>query len=257
MKTIQRQNNYTHQKSATSYSFSPFGWKVLSSYCQKDSLQLRFSTLSAWSMRVIFQSLMPWCLPSSKWVWNEACLTVFPLMKFIWADLLLLSLDWYLSVLPFYCLEHALHEKRYRPLLERKFKLSGFVQYSLWVLKDLNVSVVTTCFHFSHLVLPHDLHEPFFLSRGATFALTRLSFKLLALLNLTIGILSKTFPCSRSGVNSKCISDSTLLSFESTGWWVTLKTNLLLFPTLFHLFKTSDLENFLALRLCPLINLSL
>ena len=71
---------------------------------------------------------------------------------------------------------------------------SGLIQYSLWVLKDLNVSVVTTCLHISHLVPPHDLQEPFFFSRGATFALTRISFKHLALLNWTTGILSKTLP---------------------------------------------------------------
>ena len=88
--------------------------------------------------------------------------------------------------------------------------------YSLWVLKDLNVSVATTCLHISHLVPPHDLREHFFFSRGTNFALTRISFKLLALLNPTIGILSKTFRCSLSGVNSKCISDSTFLSFKIT-----------------------------------------
>ena len=54
----------------------------------------------------------------------------------------------------------------------------------------------------------------FFFSIGATFALTRISFKLLALLNPTIGTFSKTFTCSMSGVNSKCISDKIFLSFE-------------------------------------------
>ena len=116
-----------------------------------------------------------------------------------------------------YCLEHVLHEKSYTTLLERQFKLASFMWYSLWVLKDLNVSVLTTCLHISHLVPPHDLQEPFFFSSGAAFALTRISFKLLALLNPTIAILSKTFPCSLSGVNNKCISGSTFLSFESAG----------------------------------------
>ena len=95
--------------------------------------------------------------------------------------------------------------------------LSGLMQYSLWVLKDLNVSVETTCLHISLLVPPHDLQEPFFFSRGAAFAFTRISLKLLAFLNPTIGFLSKTFPCSMSGVKSKCISDSTILSYESIG----------------------------------------
>ena len=116
-----------------------------------------------------------------------------------------------------YYLEHVLHEKRYTTLLEQQFKLSGLMQYSLWVLKDLNVSLVTTCVHISHRIPPRDLMEPFLFSRGATFALTRLSFKRLAFRDPTIGILSKTFQCSVSGVNSKCISDSTFLSFKGTG----------------------------------------
>ena len=77
------------------------------------------------------------------------------------------------------CLEHVLHEKRYTTLLERQFKLSGLMQYSLWVLKDLNVLVVTSCLHISNLVPLHDLQEVFFFSTGATIALRRISFKLL------------------------------------------------------------------------------
>ena len=75
--------------------------------------------------------------------------------------------------------------------------------------------IIKIIVHISHLVHPYDLQEPFFFSRSATFALTRISFK--ALLSPTIGILSKTFPSSLSSVNSKCILDSTFLSFESTG----------------------------------------
>ena len=156
-----------------------------------------------------------------------------------------MNLDRKLSVLPVYCFEHALYGKRYTTLLERQFKLSGLMQYSLLVLKDLNVSVVTTCFHISYLVPPHDLQQPFFFSRGATFALTRMSFKLVALLNPIIGIFSKTLPCFLSGVSSKCILDSVFLSPENTGWKVILKTNPFLFFTRFCLFKASDLENFL------------
>ena len=63
----------------------------------------------------------------------------------------------------------------------------------------------------------HDLQQPFFFSRGATFTLTRISFKLFALLNPIIGTFSKTFPCSLSGVNNKCISESTFLDFKNTG----------------------------------------
>ena len=105
-----------------------------------------------------------------------------------------------------YYFEHALHEKRYSTLLERQFKLSGLIQYSLFVLKDLNASVVTTCLHISHLVPLHGLQQPFFFSRGATFALTRISFKLFAVLNPIMGTFSKTFPCSLSGVNNRVLS---------------------------------------------------
>ena len=110
-----------------------------------------------------------------------------------------------------------MHEKRYATLLEQQFKLLGLMKYSLWVLKDLNVSLVTTWVHISHRIPPHDLMEPFLFSRGATFALTRLPFKRLPFRDPTIAILSKTFQCSLSGVNSKCISDSTFLSFKDTG----------------------------------------
>ena len=80
------------------------------------------------------------------------------------------------------CFEHALHEKRLqKTLLERQFKLSGLLQYSLLILKDPNVSVVT-CLHISHLVSPHDLQQPFLFSKSAAFALTRMFFKILALL---------------------------------------------------------------------------
>ena len=135
--------------------------------------------------------------------------------------------------------------------MERKFKLLGLMQFYLWILKDLNVSVITTCLHIFQQVPSHDLQEAFFFSRG-TFALTRISFKFLALLNTPVGI-SKTFPRFLSGANSKFILDSTF--FESTGLYVILKTNLLLFPTLFCFFETSDLENFLALGICLLTNL--
>ena len=54
-------------------------WGVLSSCCREDSLLLVSSTLSAWSVGVISQSLVR-CLSSSKWAWNDACLAVFPLM---------------------------------------------------------------------------------------------------------------------------------------------------------------------------------
>ena len=64
--------------------------------------------------------------------------------------------------------------KKCTTFLQQQFKLSG---YSLWVLKDLNVSVVTEFLHILHLISPHNLQQPFFFSRGATFTLERLLSK--------------------------------------------------------------------------------
>ena len=158
-----------------------------------------------------------------------------------------------------YCLSAWYFPKIYLLLLiivtTFKPKLTFLFRYKFLWLHYKQQKVKTN--NIDHLIPPHDLMEPFFLSRGAIFTLTRIPFKHLALLNPTIGILSKTFPCSLSGLNSKCISDSTFLSFKSSGWYIILKTNLLLFPTLFRLFKTSDIENLIASRICPLTNLSL
>ena len=71
--------------------------------------------------------------------------------------------------------------------------------------------------YFTPSTPPRDLQQPLFFLRGATFGLTRMSFKLLALPNPIIGIFSKVFPCSLPGINNKCVSDSTCLSFEGTG----------------------------------------
>ena len=67
--------------------------------------------------------------------------------------------------------------KKCTTLLQQQFKLSGLMQYCLWVLKDLNVSVVTECLHILHLISSHNLQQPFFFSRGATFTLKRLLSK--------------------------------------------------------------------------------
>ena len=58
-----------------------------------------------------------------------------------------LNSNWKLSLLTEYCLRNTLHEKRYTRLLEPQFKLLSLMQYSLWVLKDLNISIATPCFH--------------------------------------------------------------------------------------------------------------
>ena len=86
--------------------------------------------------------------------------------------------------------------KSHGTLLERYFKLLGLMQYSFWALKDKNIVLVTTCLHLLYLVPPHDLQQPFFFSRGATFALIRMSFKFFTFLNPIIGIFSRAFPCS-------------------------------------------------------------
>ena len=82
------------------------------------------------------------------------------------------------------------------------------MQYSPWVLKDVNVSVVITLLHILYLALPHNLQQSFFFSRVATFALTRNASKPLALLNPVIETFLKNFQCSLSGVNNKYISNS-------------------------------------------------
>lgn len=84
-------------------------------------------------------------------------------------------------------------------------------------MKDINISTVKICLYILHVVPPHYLQQTFLFSRSATLGLTGMSFKSLSLLNLTLGTLSKLFPCSMSGNNKTCISDSTLLSSENTG----------------------------------------
>ena len=55
-----------YQKGVTSRSFSPFGWKVSSSFYQKDSPFLRYSTLSVWSINLTSQSSSPLWLITAK-----------------------------------------------------------------------------------------------------------------------------------------------------------------------------------------------
>ena len=167
---------------------------------------------------------------SIKWCWFNK----ISLIKLLWVDLQLLNLDQKLLVLSVYCFEHALHEKRYAALLEWQFRLLGLMQCSLWVLKDLNLSVAATYLHISHLKPLHDLQQPLFFLRGVNLVLRRMLFKLLAHLNPIIGTFSKTFPCSLSSVNTKCISDSMILSFKVFKF-------LLSFLVRFSLLKTSDL----------------
>ena len=79
--------------------------------------------------------------------------------KLMWADLQFLDLDHKLFVQPVYWA--CWHEKRYPTLLERQFKLLGLMQYSLWIMKDLNFSVATICLHILHLILLHNLQKRF------------------------------------------------------------------------------------------------
>ena len=121
-------------------------------------------------------------------------------------------------------------------LLEPQFKLLSLMQYSLQVLRDLNISVVSTCLYILHLVLPHDRQQPFLFSRGATFCLTRLPFKFLALLRPITLIFSKTFPCYLPGANSKCILDSTFFKFRKH-WIISNIKNKPTFISISLLFK--------------------
>ena len=71
----------------------------------------------------------------------------------------MLNLDRKLSVLPVHFFEHVLHEKRYITLLDQHFKLSGLMQYSLWVLIDMATAVVTTNLHISLQSLAKDIRK--------------------------------------------------------------------------------------------------
>ena len=117
------------------------------------------------------------------------------------------------------------------------------MQFCFSVLKYLNVLVVRTCLHMLHLVPSGDLQQLFFFLREATLAVTSMSFMLLAHPNLIIGTFPKTFPGYIPGVNSNSISDGAVLSFENTGRYVVLKTNLLSFLLRFSLFKTFNCKN--------------
>ena len=57
----------------------------------------------------------------------------------------------------------------------------------------------------------------FLLFKGCYLRSHKNIFQIFALLNPIIGTFSKTFPCSLTGVNNKCISESIFLSFENTG----------------------------------------
>ena len=151
---------------------------------------------------------------------------------------------YYNTVLPVYCLEHALHGKRYTILLESQFKLLRLIEYSPWVLKDLNVSVVTRCWHISQLLFAWSTTASLFFPRKTALALTRLSFKILAPQDPITGTFLKNFSCSLSGVYWKhwiiCYIKST---FYSSCIFVCLKL------------RTSKV--FLALKICPLKKLLL
>ena len=121
-----------YQKRASSCSFNPFGWKVPSSCCQKDSLFLRPSTLSVWSINLIFQSFLPLWLTSAKWALNDSCL----------------SLSLFL-----YYLEHILHVNRYSTFSEEHFRSGSLINYVLCAVVDLKLSVLTMCSQISHLDL--------------------------------------------------------------------------------------------------------
>ena len=173
-----------------------------------------------------------------------------------WVDLQLLNVDRKPSVLPM-LLWACFSWKKIPNIAGTRVQVIGLnTIFSLSTERSKCSSSHKIFAYFAHSTSKWSV-TAFLLFKRCYLAITRTSFKLLALLNPIIGTFSKTFPCSLSGVNSKCISDSTFLSFRKTGWYVILKTSLLLFHISLHLFKTSNLENFLALRIWLLTNLSL
>ena len=124
-------------------------------------------------MRVISQSFIL-CLSSSKWAWYDACSTVFNETPMGWLAILKYRAKTFST--PCVLFRACFAWKKIHNIAGT-IKLSGLIQYSLCVLKDLNVSVVTTCLHITHVVPPHDLQHLFFFTTGTTFALTRISFR--------------------------------------------------------------------------------
>ena len=118
-----------------------------------------------------------------------------------------------------------------------------------FVVDDVKFLVGTICLQISHLGPLQGPHQPLFLIWGI-FALTRISFKLLALRNPIIGTSLNTLLCSLSGVKRRCIL--VIMTFNSAreGSYVILRISLSLFSFFLWLLSSSALESFLAFKIC-------
>ena len=133
--------------------------------------------------------------------------------------------------------------KRYTTLIARQFTLFDLMQDSIWVIKDLNVSVVTRCIFDDDVPLTLAWSSTVFLIfKRCYFSCRKNVFQTLALLNPIIVTFLKTSPYSLPGAGSKCISDRINLSLGNTGCDVMSKTRLLSFFIRSCMFKSLDLR---------------
>ena len=89
------------------------------------------------------------------------------------------------------------------------------------------------------------------------FALTKVSFKLLALRNPILGMSLNTLLCSLSGVKRRCILVIMIFNWARKGWTVILRTGLSSSSFLVRLLSRSALKSFLAFKIYFWTNLSL
>ena len=89
------------------------------------------------------------------------------------------------------------------------------------------------------------------------FALTRISFKLLALRNPVIGTFLKNLLRSWLVFKRRCIPVIMCFNWAREMWYVTLKKSVSSLSFFLWLFSSSALENFLAFKICFRNNLSL
>ena len=136
--------------------------------------------------------------------------------------------------------------KRYTTLIARQFTLFDLMQDSIWVIKDLNVSVVTRCIFDDDVPLTLCTFAwsstVFLIFKRCYFSCRKNVFQTLALLNPIIVTFLKTSPYSLPGAGSKCISDRINLSLGNTGCDVMSKTRLLSFFIRSCMFKSLDLR---------------
>ena len=137
-----------------------------SSSSRIDSLLLRLSILSVWSLRVIINTMMFAILRVSvKWRLfggnpvNASHMTWLIIVK---------SRSRTFStacVLFWVCFAW---KKMIHNIAGTTVQVIRLNEYSLCVMKDLNFSVITTCFHISHLVFLRDQQQHFFYEKRDT-----------------------------------------------------------------------------------------